>query len=152
MGKVGAKQPPAEALDDFRRARFLEPNVYEVPYQEGIVWLAREPALAITAWREALRRVGVQRLEVYGHMLSLASQHSPAVRRGLEEIGMAHHDLALVYLQGAAGADFMKALHRLLEHDPNLQMFSSEERVRLFSLWAERGDRKELAFRGRGAS
>ncbi|HEV2840284.1 MAG TPA: O-antigen ligase family protein [Chthoniobacterales bacterium] len=144
VGKVGAKLPPAEALDDFRRARFLEPNVYEVPYQEGIVWLAREPALAITAWREALRRVGVQRLEVYGHMLALASQHSPAVRQGLEEIGMAHHDLALVYLQGAAGADFMKALHRLLELDPNLQIFSGEERVRFFAVWAERGDRKEL--------
>lgn len=144
VGKVGAKQPPAEALDDFRRARFLEPNVYEVPYQEGIVWLAREPALAITAWREALRRIGVQRLEVYGHMLALASQHSPTVRQGLEEIGMAHHDLALVYLQGAAGADFMKALHRLLELDPDLKMFSSAERVKFFSIWAERGDRTEL--------
>lgn len=144
VGKVGAKQPPGEALDDFRRARFLEPNVYEVPYQEGIVWLAREPAFAITAWREALRRVGMQRLEVYGHMLALASQHSPEVRQGLEEIGMAHHDLALIYLQGAAGEGFMTALHRLLEQDPNLKMFSSEERVKFFSLWAERGDRKEL--------
>jgi O-antigen ligase len=144
VGKVGTKQPPSEALDDFRRARFLEPNVYEVPYQEGIVWLAREPALAITAWREALRRVGVQRLEVYGHMLALASQHNSAVRQGLEEIGMAHHDLALVYLQGAAGADFEKALQRLLDLDPDLQMFSRQERVKFFSLWAERGDRKEL--------
>jgi hypothetical protein len=144
VGKVGAKQPPAEALDDFRRARFLEPNAHEVPYQEGVVWLAREPALAITAWKEALRRVGVQRLELYGQMLTLASQHSPAVRRGLEEIGLDHHDLALVYLQGAAGANFMGALHRLLEHDPNLQMFSSEERVKFFALWAERGDLKEL--------
>jgi len=145
VGKVGAKQPPAEALDDFRRARFLEPNVYEVPYQEGVVWLARDSALALTAWREALRRVGVQRLEVYAHMLALASQHSPAVRRGLEEIGMAHHDLALIYLQGAAGENFMTALHRLLEQDPNLQMFSSEERAKFFSLWAERGDLKEMA-------
>lgn len=144
VGKVGAKEPPTEALDDFRRARFLEPNVYEVPYQEGIVWLAREPSLAVTAWREALRRVGMQRLEVYGHMLALASQHSPAVRDGLEEIGMAHHDLALVYLQGAAGADFMKALHRLLDLDPDLQMFSREEKVKFFALWADRGDRREL--------
>jgi tetratricopeptide (TPR) repeat protein len=144
VGKVGAKEPTSEALDDFRRARFLEPNVYEVPYQEGIVWLAREPALAITAWREALRRVGMQRLEVYGHMLALSSQHSPVVRQGLEEIGMAHHDLALVYLKGAAGADFMKALHRLLDLDPDLQMFSRDEKVKFFSLWAERGDRKEL--------
>ena len=144
LAKVGAKRPPSDALDDFRRARFLEPNAYEVPYEEGIVWLAREPSLAITAWREALRRVGPQRLEIYGHMLALASQHNPTVRRGLEEIGMVHHDLALIYLQGAAGADFMTALHRLLEHDPDLRTLSSEEKIRLFSLWAERGDLNEL--------
>lgn len=144
LAKVGAKRPPSDALDDFRRARFLEPNAYEVPYQEGMVWLAAEPSLAVTAWREALRRIGPQRLEIYGHMLALASQHSPTVRRGLEEIGMVHHDLALIYLQGVAGADFMAALHRLLEHDPTLQTLSSKEKNRFFSLWAERGDLDEL--------
>jgi tetratricopeptide (TPR) repeat protein len=145
LGKVGAKRPPADALDDFRRARFLEPNAYEVPYEEGIVWLATQPSLAIAAWREALRRVGVQKLEMYGHMLALASQHSPTVRRGLEEIGMANHDLAIIYLQGAAGAGFMTALHRFLEHDPNLQTLSNDEKIKFFSLWAERGDLNELA-------
>ena len=145
LGKVGAKRPPADALDDFRRARFLEPNAYEVPYEEGIVWLASEPSLAIAAWQESLRRVGVQKVEMYGHMLTLASQYSPTVRRGLEEIGLVQHDLALVYLQGAAGAGFMTALHRFLEHDPNLQTFSGEEKIRFFSLWADRGDLNELA-------
>ena len=145
LGKIGAKQPPSDALDDFRRARFLEPNAYEVPYEEGIVWLATEPSLAITAWREALRRVGAPRLEVYGHMLTLAFQHSPTVRRGLEEIGLVHPDLALIYFERAAGDAFMTALHRFLEHDPNLQTFSSEEKIRFFSLWAERGDLNELA-------
>jgi hypothetical protein len=145
LGKVGAKQPPFDALDDFRRARFLEPNAYEVPFEEGSVWLASEPALAITAWREALRRVGVQRLEKYGQMLSLAAQYSPTVYRGLEEIGLVHHDLALIYFERAAGDAFMTALHRFLEHDPNLQTFSSDEKIRFFSLWAERGDLNELA-------
>jgi hypothetical protein len=145
LAKVGAKQPSSSALDDFRRARFLEPNAYEVPYEEGIAWLATEPTLALAAWEEALRRVGVQRLEMYGQMLALASQRSPAVRRGLEEIGMTQHDLALVYLKGAAGAGFMTALHRFLEHDPDLQTFSADEKVRFFLLWATRGDLNELA-------
>jgi O-antigen ligase len=145
LGKVGAKQPPSDALDDFRRARFLEPNAYEVPFEEGSVWLASEPALAITAWREALRRVGVQKLEKYGHMLSLAAQYSPTVYRGLEEIGLVHHDLALIYFERAAGDAFMTALHRFLEHDPNLQTISSEEKIKFFSLWADRGDLNELA-------
>ena len=58
---------------------------------------------------------------------------------------MTSHDLALVYLQGAAGADFRTALQRLLNHDPKLDMFSSEERVKLFALWVDRGDSGELA-------
>jgi O-antigen ligase len=145
VGKLGAKWPQADALDDFRRARFLEPNAYEVPYEEGIVWLVTEPSLAIAAWQESLRRVGVQKVEMYGHMLALASQQSPTVHRGLEEIGLVHHDLALVYLQGAAGAGFMNALHRFLQHDPNLQTLSGEEKIRFFSLWADRGDLNELA-------
>ena len=65
--------------------RFSEPNAYEVPYEE-IVWLAREPSLALAAWQEALRRVGVQRLEIYGHMLALASQRNPAVREALRKL------------------------------------------------------------------
>jgi tetratricopeptide (TPR) repeat protein len=145
LGKVGAKRPPADVLDDFRRARFLEPNAYQVPYEEGVVWLDIEPSLATEAWQEALRRVGAQRLEMYGHMLALAAQHRPTVRRDLEEIGMVQHDLALVYLQGAAGPGFMAALYRFLEHDSNLQTFSDEEKIRFFSLWADRGDLSELA-------
>jgi O-antigen ligase len=145
LGKVGAKRPPSDALDDFRRARFLEPNAYEVPFEEGTVWLWSEPTLAIAAWREALRRVGEQKLEKYGQMLTLSAQYNPAVHRGLEEIGLVQHDLALVYFERAAGDAFMSALHRFLEHDPNLQSFSSEEQIKFFSLWAERGDLNELA-------
>ena len=47
LAKVGAKRPPADALDDFQRARFLEPNVYEVPFQEGIAWLPTQPSLRV---------------------------------------------------------------------------------------------------------
>jgi hypothetical protein len=145
LGKIGAKRPPSDALDDFRRARFLEPNAYEVPFEEGSAWLASEPGLAITAWREALRRAGAEKSEKYRRMLSLAAQYRPAVYRGLEEFGLAHHDLALICLERATGQQFMSALDGVLEHDPNLQTFSSEEKLKLFSLWADHGDLNELA-------
>jgi O-antigen ligase len=145
LGKIGAKRPPDDALDDFRRARFLEPNAYEVPFEEGSVWLASEPALAVTAWREALRRAGSQRNDVFGRMLALAHQHSPRVHQSLEEFGMDHHDLALTSLDHARGAAFMTALQRFLEQYPNLESFSAEERVTFFSIWATRGDLSELA-------
>lgn len=146
LGKVGARLPAADAADDFRRARFLEPNVYEVPFQEGNAWVAaNQPALALTAWREALRRAGTQRADIYRLMLTTARQLSPAVTQGLEEFGMVHHDLALNFLEVSGGAPFMSALQRFLEHDPTLQTMSAQEKITLFKYWAERGDPAELA-------
>lgn len=145
LGKVGARLPVSEAVEDFRRARFLEPNVYEVPFEEGNVWIgASQPALALTAWREALRRAGAQRPEVYGRMLAVARQSSPRAHEGLEEFGMVHHDLALIFLEHSGGAPFMSALQRFLEHDPRLETFTPQEKITFFKHWAERGDAAEL--------
>jgi len=145
LGKVGAQRPPAEAVDDFRRARFLEPNSFEVPYQEGLAWMTREPLLAITAWREALRRAGPQRPDLYGRMLSSASSLNPALNRTLQEFGSVQPDLALTFLERATGDDFNLALGRLLQHDETLATLSGAQRRRLFVLWTERGDLAQLA-------
>jgi len=145
LGEVGGKRPVNEALGDFRRARFLEPNSFEVPYQEGVAWLTQEPLLAITAWREALRRAGAQRPELYSRMLSIAMQGNPVVRQMLEEFGSVQPDLALTYLERASGEHFSSALSRLLQHDFSLQTLTREQRTQLFALWAERGDLAQLA-------
>ncbi|MDP9100070.1 MAG: O-antigen ligase family protein [Verrucomicrobiota bacterium] len=146
LGKVGARLPINDAADDFRRARFLEPNVYEVPFQEGNVWIgANQPTLALTAWREALRRAGPQRTGVYRGMLMVASRSSPGVYEGLLELGIVHHDLALTFLEASSGAPFNAAVQRFLEHDPTLETMTPQEKTTLFKYWAERGDAAELA-------
>ena len=145
LGKVGAKQPVGSVLSDFRRARFLEPNAFEVPYQEGVVWLTSQPLLAVTAWREALRRAGPERVELYGRMLSTSAMANPDVSKTLEEFGSGQPDLAIAYLERVSGERFMSAVGRLLERDPNLQAQPRAQKVRLFSLWSERGDLAELA-------
>ena len=145
LGKVGAQRPVAEAVDDFRRARFLEPNSFDVPYQEGVAWLATQPTLAMTAWREALRRAGAQRSELYDRMLSVASQRSPTVSRMLEQFGSVEPDLALAFLGRAQGEHFATALNRLIAHDASLSSLTMEQRAKLFALWAERGDLARLA-------
>jgi tetratricopeptide (TPR) repeat protein len=145
LGEVGSRTAIAQAVDDFRRARFLEPNLYEVPYQEGVVWVsANQPSLALTAWREALRRAGSDRSKLYAAMLAVVRESSPRVHEGLEELGIVHHDLALVFLEHSGGAPFMSALQRFLDHDPTLQTMSAEEKTTLFKHWAERGDPAEL--------
>jgi hypothetical protein len=144
LAEVGANQE-ANALDDFRRARFLEPNAYEVPFAEGNVWLSSRPTLAATAWREALRRAGPQRAEVYSSMLTNASMQSPEVARILEEVGLAQHDLALAYLGRISGAPFNRGLAQFLKNDPNLDTLGETEKLALFAFWSERGDLDELS-------
>jgi O-antigen ligase len=144
IGEVELKQT-TNAVDDFRRARFLEPIGYEVPLAEGNAWLPYRPILAVTAWSEALRRAGPLRPEVYANMLSDASLRSPEVGQFLEAIGLGEHDLALPYLDRLSNASFNRALAQLLKNDPNLQSFSETEKLALFAFWSERGDPGEIS-------
>ncbi len=145
IAEVELKQT-TNAVDDFRRARFLEPIAYEVALAEGNAWLPSRPVLAVTAWREALRRAGPLRPGVYASMLSDTSLRSPEVSPFLEAIGLSEHDLALPYLNRVSDAVFNRALAQLLRNDPNLQSFSETEKLALFSLWSERGDPEEISW------
>jgi tetratricopeptide (TPR) repeat protein len=144
LAEVELKQPD-NALADFRRARFLEPNAYEVPLAEGNAWLHSQPVLAATAWREALRRAGSLRPTVYSSMLTSASLRSPEVSQILEAVGLGEHDLALPYLSRITGEPFRRALAQVLRNDPNLQSFTEGEKIALFALWSERGDSAQLS-------
>ena len=144
IAEVELKQM-TNAVDDFRRARFLEPIAYEVPLTEGNAWLPYRPVLAVTAWREALRRAGPLRPGVYTSMLSNASLRSPEVSPILEAIGLNEHDLALPYLNRVSDASFNRALAQLLRNDPDLQSFSETEKLALFAVWSERGDPEEIS-------
>jgi hypothetical protein len=146
LAEIGAKKPD-NAIDDFRRARFLEPNSFEVPMAEGSAWLPIEPIYAATAWREALRRTttGAQRLEVYGNMFSKAAVENPEVGRILQDIGVTEHDLVLAYLSRVSGPRFNEELKRFLKTDPDLHTLTDPEKLALFALWSERGDLEELA-------
>lgn len=144
MAEAGRHQW-SDALDDFRRARFLEPNGYELPLLEGNVWLTVDPALAAAAWQEALRRAGDARPDVYSNMLSGALVHSPPLARTLEDIGLNQPDLALAYLSRVKDREFTDAVNKLLEKDSDLHNFNEPQKLALFSLWSERGNLDELA-------
>ena len=145
LGEVQARRPAAAALDDFRRARFLEPNAYEVPLEEGNVWRKPQPVLALTAWREALRRAGSRRGGLYATLLAQTSVQDPSMNRMLEQLSNGQPGLIVAFLDGVAGDRFNAGLDRLLARDPNLQMLTRDEMRKLFSLWAERGDLARLA-------
>jgi hypothetical protein len=139
-----ALNQPANATDDFRRARFLEPIAYEVPLAEGNAWLSSRPALAVTAWREALRRAGPLRSEIYASMLSDASLANPEVGPFLEEVGLSEHDLTLPYLDRLSDGAFNRVFAQLLKKNPSLKSFTETEKLALFAFWSERGDPGEI--------
>jgi len=71
------------AVEDFRRARFLEPHYAKVPFEEGNFWLRLQPQLALQAWEEALRRAkGPDAAGIFAQMRS-AAPDDPAFRAGL---------------------------------------------------------------------
>jgi O-antigen ligase/tetratricopeptide (TPR) repeat protein len=140
-----AQKEPARALDDFRRARFLEPNGFEVPLAEGNAWLTSQPVFATNAFREALRRGGARRAEIYANILKNAYQQNSQVSRMMEQIGLARHDLVLPYLNRVSGEIFQRGVEEVLKNDPELSTFTEPEKFALFTLWSERGDAEQLS-------
>ncbi|PYL09774.1 MAG: hypothetical protein DME34_01850 [Verrucomicrobia bacterium] len=144
LAEVADKQGEV-ALEDFQRARFLEPNGFEVPLAEGNAWLPTQPTLAVSAWREALRRAGPRRAEIFSIVLANAANENPAASRMLEEIGLARHDLVMPYLNRVSGEDFQRAIKQVLANDPELKTFTEPEKIAFFTLWSERGVLDSLA-------
>ncbi len=141
LGKMGAKKNISSAIDDFRRARFLEPNAYEVAFDEGLFWLTnRRPTLAITAWRDALRRAGPLQPEVYSQMFSDNVWLTPNFIGELTQLAGNDPQLVLAALRRTPANRFNVTLEKFLESDPNLRAFQPRERDELLKIWAERGD------------
>jgi len=144
LAEFGKGSTAPAALADFRRARFLEPNAYELPFEEGKVWLSSRPTLAVTAWREALRRAGTHRAEIYDSMLSLATMKTRDALANVAALSLRHHDLFIVTLRRVSGTAFDETFTKFREYDPSLQTLTDRERHELFHLWSERGDRSKL--------
>jgi tetratricopeptide (TPR) repeat protein len=138
--EIGQREPAQKALDDFRRARFLEPNSESVPLQEGFVWLRVRPDLALMAWREALRRAGPERKDIFRTIMFTAKLRDPAARQIIRQLAFSEHDLALVYFAQLNAEEFRPAFSKFFDADPDLVAMKPEEKRELFQLWDSRGD------------
>src|SRR5437762_2460646 len=118
--EVAQREPEQKALDDFRRARFLEPNSESVPLQEGLVWLRSRPDLAEMAWREALRRAGTQRKDVFRDIMFTADLRDPTALPIIRRLAFSEHDLALAYFEQLNAQEFRPAFSKFFDADPDL--------------------------------
>ncbi len=144
IARIGQRQPVANAVEDFRRARFLEPSAYQLPYEEGKAWLGWQPALAITAWREALQRGTPAHARIYPRMLSDAAAYDARVHEALREFAINRPGLTINYLEDANPTRFEAEIRDLLARDPALAQFTPAQKRRLFELWSRQDSLDEL--------
>ncbi len=132
-----------ETMQDFGRARYLEPNAAIICMNEADVWLSFNPLFAIPAWREALKRDHVEPLNEYYAMLT-AAQRLPELRLPVRSLATQSR-LLLAYLRSCSSdQEFQEVITDMLSRFPELEGLSRVDRAQLFQLWRTRGNRKSL--------
>ncbi len=142
--RVGLHRPVAEALADFRRARFLEPIGWELPFEEGKAWLGTDPTSALSAWREALRRRPENPSSLYSQMFPLAAEFDSRVLARLGDFATGDPGLTITWLESLPGARFAAAVADLRARDPALSEFTPAQKNRLFAIWSNREQLDDL--------
>ncbi|MFO1499940.1 MAG: hypothetical protein U1G07_16375 [Verrucomicrobiota bacterium] len=127
------------AIFDFHRARFLEPNSVQVPFEESKVWLARHPALVFSSFFEILRRAGPAKIEYFRQILKMG-KGVPAVEEELFSLAYRDRELLVAFLDYASPNEFKQELDKLLEEDPDLLSLDKSQQREVFRLWREKGD------------
>jgi O-antigen ligase len=101
-GDQAARGRTLEAVADFRCASLLEPHLVEAPFAEGKFWVAIQPALALNAWREAIRRAQPPEDEMlYSAMLDAAPKNDAGFCEQMLLLAEGRPALQLVWFQAA---------------------------------------------------
>jgi tetratricopeptide (TPR) repeat protein len=124
---------------DFRRARFVEPSLSVVSFEEGKAWLPYDGSRAIAAWRDALERAGDSRVEYFREMLDLTSQ-SPILVDSLGRLSEIDPQIQVEYLCYQKGGALMRELDHALSIDPGLRQFNRAQRTAIVENWIKEGD------------
>ena len=128
-----------EVEQDFRRARFVEPNLEMIAYEEGLVWLPYDVKRAVSAWRDALNRTVGSRSRLIEAILRKAYRND-ALMAGLIELSQAYPDFRarlILYLRGDA---LSRELEQELLSDPSLGKFTIQQRTAIVKHWIGFGE------------
>ncbi|MFP4157054.1 MAG: O-antigen ligase family protein [Opitutales bacterium] len=132
----------AAAAASFRRARFVEPDLGLVPFEEGFAWLSFSSERAVAAWEEALTRGMPDELSAFTAMLE-AARGQRDLLRGLASVSQMAAPLRIPYLEELSGRDLMREIEKELQESPSLRHFTREQRTRLLEHWLRAGDLQE---------
>jgi hypothetical protein len=107
-----------QAIADFRCALVLEPKLTVVPYEVGRAWTGVSVPMAVSAWRECLRRSREdERSEYYGQILDSSAQDPRFLEPALR---LADGDLELCLAALRSGHADLKTMQFLESEKPRL--------------------------------
>ena len=128
-------------IGDFRRARTLETSSPNTPWEESLIWVSRQPALALVAWRETLRRSKPNDAVLRYRQILEAASNQPAILQQTRQLATGNARLQAAWLEKAPAGEFERDLDGILKLDPDLKSLPDVEQTRLFSAWTTRGDK-----------
>jgi tetratricopeptide (TPR) repeat protein len=140
------KSIPA-AMADFQRARFLQPTVTDLPYNEGVVWLHVRPALVFQAWKAALQQYGPSDQSPLFDTMMQAVTDNPESLPTLERLAGDNVALQLIYCKYAPRKEAAQMIQEILDADPALGKLSDDQKKTFFQLWAHNVDPSLVAQR-----
>jgi O-antigen ligase len=135
-----------DALADFRRARYLEPFIADVPLSEAKLWLAAgQGGYAINALAEACRREPAHAEGYIGDFFRAAKPGHAALIEQLSALTRNDPALDLPFLEQIVPPESVRQIAERLAADPDLRRLDDAQKTRFFRIWAQRGDPRALA-------
>lgn len=127
-----------ETAADFTRARFVEPILGEVSYEEGVVWLPINSARAISAWRETFLREMGDMDSTFDRMLEQAV--SLEMREKMARLSEINPHFRARFLSSLKGETLISEISYELSKDPPLSGFDQGQRSEIVENWLKNGD------------
>ena len=131
------------ALDDFRRARFLEKTSSEVSFFEGSAWLNYSFPQAYAAWRDALNRYDPNKKDLYRKMVEKSVGY-PLFQDRLADLTRFDKDFRHYYLMRCPLETFKAGIEIDVMESPVLYGYSDEQKADILERWAREGNALKL--------
>ena len=138
--RIGA--PESEAMANFGISRYLEPHITRSCMDEALNWLDHNPANALPAWREALRRDPPMANHLYRQILDTIGPNAE-LRASARDLAN-RPGLLAIFLATANSEEAKVTLEYILDRFPSLDSFTSAERQTVVTVWLRSGDRASL--------
>lgn len=124
---------------DMNRTLTLVPNLANIPFRLGVLWLPHSVHEAEQAFHLALERHSPDPTKLYTDVVAAASADS-RFQQALARLSQTNSQMRFAYLHGISQNRFNSALAEELRSDATLRRFTEEQRRQLIERWVREGN------------